>query len=405
MSPSIRNWPYAAKAVIQHSWDVNHLNVWVTFRHPMDQTVKPADGLWLVEADTVPKAISASTWQDAYTMLLTVPNVNALPDEVTVEYDGPSSLLITTWDKQWEPWGPLLSINIPFNWEDVIYIDVVNKRVGIGGAPTAQRFEILSNDGSDRIKIYHDNTDAHIRWDDGYLILQTDEGVNTQTIVKITGKGTENARLYVYNQAGDNYVFFNPHISRGYIGFAGPTISDMTFQHLGDISIRCFSECTEGDTAPLYIFGFRAGDARRVLRITVGINAPDQVSFEGVSNYRFSGNVIAIGAISSGTSTFSTGPAPQDDVDVSGVNTLFIDAGATAITIGGFVGGVDGQLLNIVIIDPANNVTLEHAEGGGNQDILLHAGADETIDSHYGGWTLVCHAGTDWYDASHAKHV
>lgn len=116
------------------------------------------------------------------------------------------------------------------------------------------------------------------------------------------------------------------------------------------------------------------------------------------------GAIRASKAISSGSLTWNT-VGPTDDLDVSDVNTVFIDAGANAVTIGGFVGGVDGQVLNIIIIDGANAVTLEHAEGGGDQDILLHRGADETLVGEYGGWTLVCHAGVDWHDASHAKHV
>ncbi|GAH23469.1 unnamed protein product, partial [marine sediment metagenome] len=36
------------------------------------------------------------------------PNVLALPDRVTLEYDGPAYTLRTTWGKQWEPWGPIL---------------------------------------------------------------------------------------------------------------------------------------------------------------------------------------------------------------------------------------------------------------------------------------------------------
>jgi len=47
---------------------------------------------------------------------------------------------------------------------------------------------------------------------------------------------------------------------------------------------------------------------------------------------------------------------------------------------------------------------LEHNEGTGNQDIFLHAGADETLNGEYGGWVLVCN-GTHWYDTSHSKHV
>lgn len=76
-----------------------------------------------------------------------------------------------------------------------------------------------------------------------------------------------------------------------------------------------------------------------------------------------------------------------------------------AIVIGGFVGGVDGQHLDITIINIDNDVTLEHNEGGVSQPILLHRGSDETIDGHFGGWSLVCHGGVDWHDLSHAKHV
>jgi hypothetical protein len=101
--------PYAAKAIVEHEFDTDHLNVWVTFRFSMDETVKPADNLWLCELDDVLKAVTASAWQDEFTILLTIDDVAALPERVTLEYNGPSSALRTTWDKQWEPWGPILS--------------------------------------------------------------------------------------------------------------------------------------------------------------------------------------------------------------------------------------------------------------------------------------------------------
>lgn len=111
------------------------------------------------------------------------------------------------------------------------------------------------------------------------------------------------------------------------------------------------------------------------------------------------------GAIASATSTFST-VGPTDDVDVSGINTLFVDNSSNAVTIGGFAGGVNGQVLHIALINAgANNVILEHNEGGATQPILLHRGADETLLSEYGGWILVCHGGVDWHDVSHARHV
>ncbi len=115
--------PYAAKAIVEHEFETDHLNVYVTFRFSMERTedplaepviydVMPLLNLWLCEVDEVPKEVTASVWQDAWTILLTVPAVGTLPDRVTLEYDGPDINLRTTWQKQWEPWGPILSTDI-----------------------------------------------------------------------------------------------------------------------------------------------------------------------------------------------------------------------------------------------------------------------------------------------------
>jgi len=109
--------------------------------------------------------------------------------------------------------------------------------------------------------------------------------------------------------------------------------------------------------------------------------------------------------ISPGTKTLSTGPAQQDDVDIAGIRILFLDCSANAITIGAFIGGINGQVLHIArLCLAANNITLKHSAGTANQNIFLHRGVDETLSGEFGGWTLVCN-GTSWYDVSHAKHV
>lgn len=112
MSDLYLPWPYAAKAIIQHEFDVNHLNLWVTFRFAMDQTVKPANALWICTVDDVVKDVTTSAWQDDWTLLLTVPTIPALPDRVLLAYDGPVVQLVTKWQKQWEPWGPILSLDV-----------------------------------------------------------------------------------------------------------------------------------------------------------------------------------------------------------------------------------------------------------------------------------------------------
>lgn len=109
MSPIRTARPYAAKAIIEHEFDTDHLNVWVTFRFTMDQTIKPPNNLWVCLVDDVPKDVTASAWQDEWTLLLTVDDIASIPDRVTLEYEGPSVSLMITWGKQWEPWGPILS--------------------------------------------------------------------------------------------------------------------------------------------------------------------------------------------------------------------------------------------------------------------------------------------------------
>jgi len=104
--------PYAVKAIVEHEFDTDHLNVYITFRFAMNIAAKPPNNLWLCEVDEVEKTITASTWQDAWTLLLTVGAIAALPDRVTLEYDGPHEDLKISWDKQWEPWGPILSTDI-----------------------------------------------------------------------------------------------------------------------------------------------------------------------------------------------------------------------------------------------------------------------------------------------------
>lgn len=105
--------PYAAKAIVEHEFEIDQLNIFVTFRFQMNQTVKPANGLWVVDVDGAAKPVTVSAWQDAYTMLLTVPNIPVRPARVTLAFDGPDENLRITWDKIWEPWGPIVSIEIP----------------------------------------------------------------------------------------------------------------------------------------------------------------------------------------------------------------------------------------------------------------------------------------------------
>jgi len=105
------------------------------------------------------------------------------------------------------------------------------------------------------------------------------------------------------------------------------------------------------------------------------------------------------GAISSAALNLA---ADTDDLDVSGVNIVFLTM-TEDIVVGGFSGGVAGQVIQVVYKgDGVDKATFEQEEPDGTQKFFMHTRADEDIKG--GGWTFVCD-GVDWYDVSHAKHV
>jgi hypothetical protein len=129
--------PYAAKAIVQHSWVADTLSVWLTFRFPMNQLIKPLDTVWLVKVDGSVEAVTSSAWQDAFTMLLSVDSITSLPGEVKVSFDGPDSLLETTWHKNWEPWGYILSQDIgAFVEVDPVAMALLDQAVKTTSSPT-----------------------------------------------------------------------------------------------------------------------------------------------------------------------------------------------------------------------------------------------------------------------------
>lgn len=104
--------PYAAKAKIEHEFDTDHLNIWLTFQHRMRIKATPATTLFTAILDNVDYVIASAVWQDRYTLLLVVNSVASDPARLLVKYEGPTQNLETAWRKQWEPWGPILSLDI-----------------------------------------------------------------------------------------------------------------------------------------------------------------------------------------------------------------------------------------------------------------------------------------------------
>ena len=162
--------------------------------------------------------------------------------------------------------------------------------LGIGVTP-AQKFEIGSDDNSDRISIYHNNTDGYIKWSDGALILQTDEGTNTNTEVKVMGKGTGKGTIIVFDQDNAERFEISMNAGQGIYEVLGVAPQRILIQPSASVPIELYRNSTEGLTQIFQITGFRTGDSKRTLEIGVGVDADDTASFDGVSNYYFDGNL------------------------------------------------------------------------------------------------------------------
>ena len=102
---------YAYGATITHTYEGTTVSIRIVFAKPMNQNVKPADELWLVELDDIETEITDSFWLDEYSLQLDIEDIDNRPATVIVSYLGPSPLLVTTWGKQWQPWSSINSID------------------------------------------------------------------------------------------------------------------------------------------------------------------------------------------------------------------------------------------------------------------------------------------------------
>ena len=145
------------------------------------------------------------------------------------------------------------------------------------------------------------------------------------------------------------------------------------------LKLRMLTDAADGtDTKRLTVLGGQDATA-------VGIGTDDPTTtldVEGTVSYKH----IAF-----------TTAGPTDNVDVSGTTVLEVDTSGGSVTIGGFTGGVQGQILYVVkTTSDTYTLKLENNEGGGSQDIFSSDNADISLVRIRGGVTLYCN-GTSWF--------
>ncbi len=175
------------------------------------------------------------------------------------------------------------SITIRINQS--VIATVISTGIGIGVTP-AQKFEIGSNDNSDRISIYHTNADAYIKTSDGSVIVQTDEGTNTDTILEIRPKGNQSGILRIYNDtAGLRYweMASESTVMQMKIG----TCQQTDFFGAANTDVRFFKDAADGETRYVQITGRRTGGVQADARFAVGIHADQVLSIYNCAGYYF----------------------------------------------------------------------------------------------------------------------
>ena len=178
---------------------------------------------------------------------------------------------------------------------------------------------------------------------------------------------------------------------------ASTSFNDNSITNVGDISLDTIS--SDAGTSIAVRLGTDEGNDFIVDTDTLVVEGDN--NRVGIGTTSPTSTLDVEGTVSYKHTAFST-VGPTDGIDVSGTTVLEVDTSSNNVTIGGFTGGVQGQILYIVKTDTTNFIQLEHNEAttnpAGHQKIYLTSGSDERVVG-YGGYTLYCN-GTDWFSLS-----
>lgn len=133
-----------------------------------------------------------------------------------------------------------------------------------------------------------------IRQLSGALTIQTNEGVNTWTIVDIKGKGTSPAELRIFDGDEAEYLDIWIQAGRGYIKTGGTSPGRLELQYSEAQDIVCWSIIAAGNPY-FYIYGFKAADAVKYLRTRVEADGDALIEAENDLNLRAGGGDINLG--------------------------------------------------------------------------------------------------------------
>jgi len=219
-----------------------------------------------------------------------------------------------------------ISGDFTVNTTDLV-VDTTNHKVEIGSA-----------DGSDKIQIYHNNTDAYIRTNDGSFIFQSNEGANAGSTFDLRANGTGTGSFII--RQGSRYFWFQLSSSgRADMSLLGTDPLEFMLQQGAECPITMFRSATEGETQELQIYGWRTDSGgKESLDISVEQYAANTAEFYGLSEYRFDGTVRANTAFNVNGSAGVSGTLELDDGSTEKVTLVFTGGILTSRTVAATTG-------------------------------------------------------------------
>jgi hypothetical protein len=193
---------------------------------------------------------------------------------------------------------------------------------------------IYSADASDSISIYHDNTNANMLWSDGGLFLITTE-TNGIGVAALQGNGTGYGEFRVYDEDDGEYTRIRTISGVGQLTVLGTSPQRLDLQPPADIPITLFVDAASGDTPTFSIFGFKAGDSKRSAILGISSTYDDTFEMDGVSNFRFDGQVEAEIAGTAGVVDVFKASAIGNKGAGRGVALIFHPPDSSSATLGG----------------------------------------------------------------------